>query len=206
LIPVYVYVAILRNEILESSNHLDLIYDLQFEKMSEDPNYWHNKSCHLKESSKVLWDVWSQGYSSDCGDTYRMLMGMSFELLFKSFLVAKEMDIKATHNLIELAGLAGFELDEKESHIFKNLTGYIYWEGKYPVPKPIDTKRKQVTGGEGIKLQREAFVPACSEGLNILKNQPGKPALLNSDDLDYDNLLKLWMKFNGINVAEYIAT
>jgi hypothetical protein len=174
--------------------------------MSKCSGYWHSKSCHLKQSSKVLWDVWSQGVSLDSGDTYRMLMGMSFELLFKSFLVAKEIDIKATHNLNELAKMAGFTLDEKESAIFTSLTGYIYWQGKYPVPKPIYTNRKKVMGGEGIKLQREPFVAIYSKGRVMLQDQPDEPSQLTNGDLDYDNLLPLWQKFNSRYVAQYIAT
>jgi len=174
--------------------------------MSECSGYWHSKSCHLKQSSKVLWDVWSQGDSFDSGDTYRMLMGMSFELLFKSFLVAKEIDIKPTHNLNELAEMAGFTLDEKESAIFTCLTGYIYWQGKYPVPKPIDTRRKKVTGGEGLKLQREPFIAVYPDRQNIFQDQPEQPSQLTTGDLDYDNLLLVWQKFNSLYVDQHIAT
>jgi len=174
--------------------------------MSEHSGYWHSKSCHLKQSSKIIWDVWTQGDIFDSGDTYRMLMGMSFELLFKSFLVAEEIDIKATHNLNELAEMAGFTLDDKERAIFTNLTGYIYWQGKYPVPKPIDTKRKKVTGGEGIKQQREPFIAVHSGKLDIFQGQADEPSQLITSDLDYDNLLQLWQKFNNLYVEHYIAT
>lgn len=187
-------------------NYLNPAYDLQFEQMSKNSGYWHSKSCQLMESAKVLWDVWLRGDILDSGDTYRMLMGMSFELLFKSFLVAKGIDIKATHNLNELAELADFELEEKESNIFKNLTGYIYWQGKYPVPKPIETKKIQVSGGDGIKLQREPFISIYSQGQNIFQDQPVKVSLLAPDDLDYDNLLLLWQKFNNIYAPEHIGT
>jgi hypothetical protein len=135
-----------------------------------------------------------------------MLMGMSFELLFKSFLVAKEIDIKPTHNLNELAEMAGFALDEKERAIFTCLTGYIYWQGRYPVPKPIDRNKKKVTGGEGLKLQREPFIAVYSEGQNIFQDQPEQPSQLTTGDLDYDNLLLVWQKFNSLYVAQYIAT
>lgn len=190
----------------ESLNHLDPIYDSQFETMSEHSGYWHSKSCHLNQSSKIIWDAWSKGGIYDSGDTYRMLMGMSFELLFKSFLIAKDIEIKATHNLYELAEIAGFTLEDKEIAIFTNLTGYIYWEGKYPVPKPIDTKRIKVTGGEGIKQQREPFIAVYSEGQDIFQEQADEPSQLTNSDLDYDNLLQLWKKFNDLYVEQYIAT
>ncbi|WP_157097630.1 hypothetical protein [Photobacterium sp. J15] len=111
-------------------NNLDPIYDLQFEQMSGNSSYWHSKSCHLRKSAEILWDAWSRGETLDSGDTYRMIMGMSFELLFKSFLVANSIEIVPTHNLNDLAKLAGFTLDDKESSILHNLTGYIYWQGK----------------------------------------------------------------------------
>lgn len=186
-------------------NNLDSIYDSQFEQMNENSDYWHSKSCHLKDSSKVLWDVWSNGSSFDSGDTYRMLMGMSFELLFKSFIVGRKLEIKQTHNLEELAGLAGLTLNQKEINIFAHLTGYIYWQGKYPTPKPISTKKVQISGGEGIKLQREPFIATYSSEQNIIQDEPKNPGVLSSDDLDYDNLSILWQKFNKEYVDEYIA-
>lgn len=187
-------------------NHLDPIYESQFETMSEHSVYWHSKSCHLMQSSKIIWKAWLQGGIYDSGDTYRMLMGMSFELLFKSFLVAKEMKIKTIHNLNELAEMAGFTLDEKERAIFTNLTGYIYWQGKYPVPNPINTKRKKVTGAEGIKQQREPFIAKYSEGQDLFQEQADNPSQLTNSDLDYDNILQLWKKFNNLYVEHYIAT
>ncbi|HFG1940823.1 TPA: hypothetical protein ACGF6E_003639, partial [Vibrio cholerae] len=187
-------------------NNLDPIYDLQFEQMSGNASYWHSKSCHLINSAKILWGAWSRGETLDSGDTYRMIMGMSFELLFKSFLVAKSIEIVTNHNLNELANSAGFTLDDKESSILHNLTGYIYWQGKYPVPKPIATKKLNVSGGEGIKLQREPFISTYVSGQKIIEDNPAKPSLLTSNDLDYDNLLLLWQKFNSEYVSKYIAT
>lgn len=185
---------------------LDSIYDSQFEQMNEISNYWHSKSCHLKDSSKVLWHVWLNGNSFDSGDTYRMLMGMSFELLFKSFIVGRRLEIKQIHNLHELAGYAGFTLNQKEIDIFSNLSGYIYWQGKYPTPKPIATKKIQISGGEGIKLQRELFIATYSSDQNIIRDKPSNPGALSSVDLDYDNLFILWQKFNKEYIDEFIAT
>ena len=187
-------------------NNLDPIYDLQFEQMSCNSGYWHSKSCHLRKSAGILWDAWSRGEMLDSGDTYRMIMGMSFELLFKSFLVANSTEIVPTHNLNELAESAGFTLDDKESSILHNLTGYIYWQGKYPVPKPIATRKLNVSGGEGIKSQRKPFVSYYASGQNIIEDKPANPSLLTSNDLDYDNLLLLWQKFNSEYVSKYIAT
>ncbi|MGD1396503.1 hypothetical protein ACP6IB_26875 [Vibrio harveyi] len=187
-------------------NNLQPIYDLQFEQMSGNSSYWHSKSCHLRESAEILWDAWSRGETLDSGDTYRMIMGMSFELLFKSFLVANSIEIEHTHNLNDLAERAGFTLDDKESCILHNLTGYIYWEGKYPVPKPIATRKLNVSGGEGIKSQREPFLSIYASDQNIIEDQSAVTSLLTSNDLDYDNLLLLWQKFNNEYVSKHIAT
>lgn len=187
-------------------SNLDSIYDSQFEQMNTNSAYWHCKSCHLKDAAKVLWDVWSNGDSFDSGDTHRMLMGMSLELLFKSFLVGRQLEIPQTHNLKELAELAGFTLNSKEIDIFSNLTGYIYWQGKYPAPKPISTRKVQISGGEGIKLQREPFLDLYTRDQNILQDEPNTPAILNSDDLSYENFQLLWQKFNNEYIKEFIAT
>jgi hypothetical protein len=78
---------------------------------------------------------------------YRMLMGMSMEALLKGILIAQGKQILdkgklkndfSTHDLSKLARSADpsaltFSLDEFK--ILQNLTPYIVWAGKYPMPK-----------------------------------------------------------------------
>ncbi|WP_064608890.1 hypothetical protein [Photobacterium sp. J15] len=63
-----------------------------------------------------------------------------------------------------------------------------------------------MSGGEGVKSQREPFVSTYAPGQNIIEDQPANPSLLTSNELDYDNLLLLWQKFNSDYVSKYIAT
>ena len=185
------------------------IWEIHFDTRSQCSGYWHDKSCHLETAAQILWNSYSSGTNGlyDAGATYRMLMGMSFELLFKSFCVANSKEFSPTHNLPQLACQAGFQLEDKEQKIFSILSGYIYWEGRYPVPKPINTKKKKVSGAEGIKQQWWPFCNAVyEEGQNFIEEEPAIPSTLNRSDLDYENLFKLWQKFNQHYVDKHIAT
>ena len=158
-------------------------------------------------AAKILWESWESNSDAlyDAGATYRMLMGMSFELLFKSFCIAKGREFTLTHDLNLLAKEAGFELDEKEKNIFAILSGYIYWEGRYPVPRSIGTRKKTISGAEGIKLQWEPFVPHYSCEQKILEEEPENSSKLTRRDLDYGNLLLVWKKFNKDYVNQCIT-
>jgi hypothetical protein len=182
----------------------DWMWEKHFTTRNENAAYWHNKSTHLIRASKILWKAWVNGNEGllDSGDTYLMLMGMSFELMFKAFVVAVGKKVITIHDLGELAKNAGFTLENKEKEIFTILSGYIIWEGRYPVPK----NNKKLSGAEGIKSQWESFIPEWSDGQNFLNEEPAIPSKLNRNDLDYDKLLLLWQKFNNDYVNKYIAT
>lgn len=188
----------------------DWIWEKHFTTRNECTAYWHDKSVHLMRASKILWKAWVNGNEGllDSGDTYLMLMGMSFELMFKAFVVAVGKEVITTHDLNNLAKEAGFTLEDKEKEIFTILTGYIMWEGRYPVPK--DNKKpkdkNKPSGAEVIKSQWEPFIPKWSDGQNFLNEEPAIPSKLNRNDLYYDKLLLLWQKFNNDYVNKYIAT
>lgn len=66
---------------------------------------------------------------------FMMLCGMSLELLYKAISVAKGNQVETHHKLIDLADSAGVEVDKQAKALLTELTEYVIWEGKYPVPK-----------------------------------------------------------------------
>ena len=61
----------------------------QFNEMSENPKYWHNKAAELFTSAGVIWKAMNSGKGlyAQCDATYKMLMGMSFEALLKGLCI-----------------------------------------------------------------------------------------------------------------------
>jgi hypothetical protein len=125
----------------------------RYYQLAESPLWWYNKANDLHASAGVLWISMKDahraiiteeiGLSSGfdlrvaCENVCYMLLGLSFELLFKSIIVAKDCLVKPPniHKLGELAKIAEFEITNKEFGIISVLSSYIVWAGKYPVPK-----------------------------------------------------------------------
>jgi len=115
------------------------------------PLWWYDKSSDFRASAGALWlsmdDSQSTFYAEklNLGAGFRMsvavfpvfimLCGMSLELIYKAISVAKGQKVEPNHRLCELAKSAGIKIDKKAEDYLKDLTEYIIWEGKYPVPK-----------------------------------------------------------------------
>ncbi len=113
--------------------------------------YWYNKSSDLRGSAAALWVSRSEEMSDaivaacDLGTSYhmsaavpavfKMLAGMSLELLYKAILVAKKLKVPFSHDLEALAEMADVEVIDGEPALLRILTGSIVWAGRYPVPK-----------------------------------------------------------------------
>lgn len=180
----------------------DWIYKHQFDMQNEHSAYWHNKSCHLLKSSEILWKAWCQNEILDGGDTYLMLMGLSLELLLKSFYVAKEMKPPEKHSLDNLTSECFCNFTNKENVILKVLSGYITWQGRYPTPKnKINKSTGEDTGHHSIRDQTKPF----ENTIGITSQLAGKSnSVLNRSDLDFENLLCIWKKINEEYLSRYI--
>lgn len=182
----------------------DWVYKKQFDTMNECAAYWHNKSCHLNQSSEILWNAWGNGDLLDSGDTYLMLMGLSFELLLKAFYVANGKTPPKHHHLDSLTNECSFEFTSKDYIILKILSGYITWQGRYPTPKDKkDKNTEEKIGFLSIKEQRKPFHNTLSFSDQLSGKSDSK---LSSSDLDYDGLLKLWQKINTEYISKHIKT
>src|SRR5258708_4430497 len=115
--------------------------------------YWYNHASDLRAGAFVLWHSFSDvkvskvinGESIGLGPwfslgaalpgVYKMLAGLSLELLLKACIVKRDGDdsrVPTKHDLIELAKVAGFKPTPQEKNILKILSLYSVWLGKYP--------------------------------------------------------------------------
>jgi len=170
----------------------DSLYKDRFDVQNKHSAYWYNKSCHLMTSSKILWDASKDGDLLDSGDTYLMLMGLSFELLLKSFYVLNDKSPPSHHCLDNLTSECCCELTNKETVILRVLSGYIVWQGRYPVPKEKnDRSTGENIGFHAIRNQEKPFKNTLSYPEQISGQTNSK---LQDSDLDFDNLVALWQK------------
>jgi len=125
-----------------------------FVRYREIAIYWYNKSSDLRGSAAALWvsreDEMSRRVVQECGlgssfhlgaavpSVFRMLAGMSLELVYKATLAALSSKIPHTHELERLATLAGVVVDAEDVALLEILTGAIVWDGRYPVPKTAE--------------------------------------------------------------------
>jgi hypothetical protein len=153
------------------------LYHKQYDTRQNTPAYWHNKSHDLLVTARTLWEA-MQGnkvLEVNCSASYRMLLGMSFELIFKAHCVGAGIAFAATHDLAALVRTANFTTSKKENDIFQLLSEYIIWDGRYPTPK----------SPAKLKLHWET-----------------QNTVLD-DELDFENLLPLWRKFSDSFMAKY---
>lgn len=160
------------------------LYEKQFNANRDSSTAWHNKSANLLTTAHVLWKAMEDdnSLSLDCWSTYKMLMGMSFELLFKSICIQKNLTFKHTHNLVSLSKSAGINLSKDEASVLSVLTEYIYWDGKYPTPKDKDALEKH------WKNENKVTNHETKMGNLTIQEQNGK--------LDFDQLIKIWRDYS----------
>jgi len=125
----------------------------EYARRQQIPLYWHNKSSDLRAAAGSVWYCMEQsrkvciaeelnlpkGFDIEVAawPVYRMLCGLSLELIYKAVIVAKNEQPNNTRNLAELATTAGIGLDKNMRGVLDLLTEGILWEGKYPSPNKI---------------------------------------------------------------------
>ncbi|WP_254509524.1 HEPN domain-containing protein [Anatilimnocola floriformis] len=115
------------------------------------PNYWFNKSSDLHGAAAVLWTAMNNDDTTlraECALDpsyrfkvalplpFRMLCGMSIELLLKAIIVAHSQEPGMTHGLSSLARAAGVKFADSQLPLLEILSQTIVWDGRYPVPTP----------------------------------------------------------------------
>ncbi len=135
----------------------------EFDRRKATPQYWYNKASDLRASAGAVWycnkhDL-SQDISKELGISwglsslvFPMLCGLALELMYKAICVKKHKEFCNTHNLENLANIAGVDIPKDMLPRLKLFTESIIWDAKYPVPTD---KQRQVFDGMG-DLRRKA--------------------------------------------------
>lgn len=157
------------------------LYEKKFDENAKNSLAWFNKSTDLFTSAHILWAAMENDRNLFyCRSTYKMLMGMSFELLFKAICIQKNIEFRQSHNLFTLSQSANISLTKEEVSILNILTEYIIWDGKYPNPK----LKKHLE--QHWKNQNE--VNNDHYKIGNLKLQKG------NNKLHFEQLAKIWRK------------
>jgi hypothetical protein len=166
-------------------------YEKQFELRQVTSAYWHSKSHDLLVSARTLWVAMQENRNLEinCWATYKMLMGMSFELIFKAHCVGKKVDFCKSHKLSKLALTAGIPITDDERFILDILTEYVIWDGRYPTPKQPQHMR------DHWKNQREVL----SDDVKIGNLKARK----SNTKLDFKTLQPRWRGFSDAYLAAY---
>ena len=112
-----------------------------------------------------------------------MLCGLALELLLKAILIEQGKDFKLTHNLPQLSTESELILNKKEIALLQILSQYIYWDGKYPIPK----NEKDYWNTKMLK-EENLFTKtsAVDSGLTFIRR---------NDELKWKSFNLLWEKF-----------
>lgn len=164
-------------------------YEYQFESLNRNSLHWHNKASDLFTSAMVLWKAMDSGNAIECWSTYKMLMGLSFELLFKAIAIQRKLTFPANHQLVEIANSANLNLTVDEKTILRVLTEYILWDGKYPAP------HKKIHLENHWKHENKVAYDSEKHGKLTIQRQNNK--------LDFDGLAITWRKYSDVYMIEY---
>lgn len=155
------------------------LYERKFDENNNNSLAWLNKSTDLFSSAHILWKAREEdGFY--CWSTYKMLMGMSFELLFKAICIQMKSEVAHTHDLFNLSKYANVELTKEEVSILNILTEYIVWDGRYPNPK--SKSKLEAHWKHENKVNNDHFK------IGNLKGQR------RNNKLDFDPLARIWRK------------
>jgi hypothetical protein len=140
------------SEPIPSWKYNPLLKQMAFDCAVDSPGSWLFSAFDLKTAAdRIDWlknPIREEEPSLSLASVYRMLMGMSIEVLLKGILVAQGEQILddkgrikkdfAKHDLTKLAqriDTEAFAFSQDDLEILDNLTPYIKWAGKYPLPR-----------------------------------------------------------------------
>ncbi len=145
-------------------------------------------------SARILWKAMAVDSQAQltCQSTYKMLSGMSLEVLLKAHCIGQKIDnprVEKTHNLVELAGIAGIKFDKSDNKILDVLSEYIVWDGRYPTPKNSVKMKQHWDNFQDTAFDREPF-----GGLEVLKP---------NNAICFDNLHRIWKRLSDEYLLKY---
>jgi hypothetical protein len=124
----------------------------RYEREKALSRYWANRADDLRGAAGAVWFAIQDGsksyqihrmigmdtsfsFAAACPSVFRMLCGLSLELLYKALIIEIGKDPPATHDLRKLSEHAQIAMSADDLALIDILTDHIKWAGKYPVPK-----------------------------------------------------------------------
>lgn len=185
----------------------------EFQRQGQIPLAWLNKSTDLRASAAALWASmddetsksivtrfelgigFGSGFRMDAAvpGIFRMLCGLSLELLYKAIIVSKGASAPKGHNLFQLAQRAGIVVSKEDRGLLE-IPEYIVWSGRYPVPQEVGFWNKLVELSHKYLYRRVPF--------GKLQLQTG------NDALSWDGFDRLWcatvvsFEYKGAGIVE----
>lgn len=156
----------------------------QFDFRQAHPVVWLDKARCLKRSADLCsadsdsaWERFSAEHTIEIGDegnrqfnqglaqyeSYCLLVAMSLENCLKAAILIAGKDQQFTHDLVSLADTADIKLSDEDKKTISKLTDYIYWQGKYPAPKPRDQEEWVSSALNAGSLSPPRFGPRSFE-------------------------------------------
>lgn len=163
------------------------LYQQTYSRLEKNSDYWHSEAAHLLTSAEVLYNNLDK--EPFCWNSYKLLIGLSFELLLKSIAIQKNMELSHTHKLDELAKSINIPLSNDDLGILKVLTEYVIWAGKYPIPQNAHELPKL------SDLENKYLNETISKIGNI---EIGT----YNNKLDFPYISELWQKINNVYLNE----
>ncbi|AUL72389.1 hypothetical protein ATS72_001710 [Pseudoalteromonas sp. 13-15] len=161
--------------------------DMDFHTKLKNAEFWFTQASQMFEASKALFNSMT---SKDSSDELRVgahkgslfLLGIATENAFKGVLAFKE-ELKienerlkpitpkgvSPHDLEWLSEKIGHTFSEKEIELFKRLSVYTIWAGKYGTP----LKKSEFLKDKGALFQSESDYDVISDVISRLKIEAG---------------------------------
>lgn len=163
------------------------LYHETYSRLKQTSDYWHSEAANLFTSAEVLYNNLDK--EPFCWNSYKLLIGLSFELLLKSIAIQKNMELSHTHKLDKLIKSINIPLSNDDLGILKILTEYVIWSGKYPTPKTANELTKL------SDLENKHLYETISKIRNI---EIGT----YNNKLDFPYISELWQRINDIYLNE----
>lgn len=180
-------------------------YDNLYDKYSKVSTYWYNHASDLKASAAAVHyslnkDVGKEivsnyylgtGFSMDAAVTgiWKMLAGMSLELLYKAIYVKRCLTVPKSHVLKDLNDKLKIVLPKEFYPMLEIFTEHIIWDSKYPIPL------NKVDVNKNLHLYKKHLMTEVLDGGKFKIRR-------NNGFLCWENYNRLWEIILDIYVTE----
>ncbi len=150
----------------------------EFQRTGQEPGIWLGEALQLKRAAELVLaelngvlSVYPHGRASyedlSLFKAYMLLSGIAIENLVKGILVCRDPSIVGNdkvdkvkwkgsshgHDLAELAKQTGIPFTLEEKGLFRRLSAFVVWGGRYPIPiKSSDMVQRTKYRGQSIRL------------------------------------------------------